>query len=148
MSSNPSIHPEPHSECKARHLRAIPRHPSIQPQTNVPLDESFLLKFDRLLIEHEPQINTFRALFQNLYDYYTQGKDTYWRNNNDRIAEPLPASQGKFWEYQEEYEKWTHPDFRIKPTPTPESEPLRSQTPDVDTPNVTPMELQALIDNM
>jgi hypothetical protein len=110
--SHPSIHPSPAVKCRRRHVEPIKRHESIQYVEGSEPDADFLKSVDRLLISHEPNVNTFLQLFRNMYEYYTIGKDTYWRKNNDRIADPIPCSQAKFWDYKEAYEKWTHPDFR------------------------------------
>lgn len=147
--SHPSIHPSPAVKCRRRHVEPIKRHESIQYVEGSEPDADFLKSVDRLLISFEPNVNTFLQLFRNMHEYYTLGKDVYWRKNNDRIAEPLPCSQDKFWEYREVYEKWTHPDFRY-PDSAAEEETLcgvdspgqqRPLTPVVDYCPVDPREM-------
>jgi len=130
MSSNNDLPIHPSTDCTLPHVQPIPRHSSITERPNEAPDDVFLRQFDRLLIDYEPSLNTFRVFFRNLFDYYTLGKDAYWKKNNDRISDPLPASQGKFWEFQESFEKYTHPDYRMPRT----NEPPR-------TPDLGPLEL-------
>lgn len=70
-------------------------------------------EFGRLLLTAKPNKRTLLTMFQHLKLYTLSGRDAYWRRYSSFLEEPLPDSQHKFWEYQEVYERFTHPSRRI-----------------------------------
>jgi hypothetical protein len=80
-------------------------------------DETFVKEFGRLLISKNPKRRTLLTLFQHLKLYTLSGRDVYWKRYSPLLEETLPDSQGKFWDYQYHYEKYTHPSRRLEPGP-------------------------------
>jgi hypothetical protein len=85
-------------------------------------DDETIREFGRLLISKNPNRRTLLTLFQHLKLYTLGGRDTYWKRYSSLLEEPLPDSQHKFWDYQEVYERFTHPSRRISPVHEEEKE--------------------------
>jgi hypothetical protein len=78
-------------------------------------DDDTVREFGRLLISKNPNRRTLLTLFQHLKLYTLGGRDCYWKQYSPFLEEPLPDSQHKFWDYQEVYERFTHPSRRVTP---------------------------------
>ncbi len=75
-------------------------------------DEETVKEFGRLLISKKPNRRTLLTLFQHLKLYIVEGRDSYWKRYSEILEESLPDSQHKFWDYQEIFERYTHPSRR------------------------------------
>lgn len=80
-------------------------------------DDSAVKELGRMLISKNPNRRTLMTLFQHLKLYTLSGRDVYWKRYSSLLEEPLPDSQGKFWDYQFHYEQYTHPSRRLEPGP-------------------------------
>lgn len=89
-------------------------------------DETFVKELGRLLISKNPNRRTLLTLFQHLKLYTLSGRDVYWKRYSSLLEDPLPDSQGKFWDYQYYYERYTHPSRRLEPGPNAE-EPSKEE---------------------
>lgn len=85
-------------------------------------DEKAVKDFGRFLIDVDPNRRTLLAFFQHLKFYTLSGRDIYWERYSPLLEKKLPDSQHKFWDYQEIYEKYTHPSRRIPPAEKEEKE--------------------------
>lgn len=93
-------------------------------------DETFVKELGRLLISKNPNRRTLLTLFQHLKLFTLSGRDVYWKRYSSLLEEPLPDSQGKFWDYQYHYERYTHPSRRLEPGPNSDF-PLKEEEEDL-----------------